>query len=187
MMILNFIRHGKTCGNIKKRYIGRTDEGLCEEGIKYLKNMKYPYCDVVFSSPLQRCIQTAEIIYPNKKMTVFEGFRECDFGDFEGKNYAELSGSADYRKWIDSGGKMTFPNGENPQDFKERCTSEFVRAVREIGGNTAVSLVVHGGTIMAVMEKFGVPQRDYYGWQTENGHGFVTEYVGGKLTVLEEI
>ena len=29
------IRHGKTEGNTKKRYIGRTDEGLCNIGEEY--------------------------------------------------------------------------------------------------------------------------------------------------------
>ena len=31
-MELYFIRHGKTKGNIEKRYIGSTDENLCKEG-----------------------------------------------------------------------------------------------------------------------------------------------------------
>ena len=32
-MKLIFIRHGKTAGNLERRYIGRTDEPLCDEGI----------------------------------------------------------------------------------------------------------------------------------------------------------
>ena len=31
------VRHGKTTGNQKRLYIGRTDEPLCEEGIAQLR------------------------------------------------------------------------------------------------------------------------------------------------------
>lgn len=185
-MTVNFIRHGKTAGNLEKRYIGRTDEPLCAEGIEEIKNNKYPSCDIVISSPMKRCIQTADIIYPDKGFIICDDLRECDFGDFEGKNYIELSENPDYQKWIDSNGTDTFPNGENPYDFRKRCTEIFLKAVGRYK-NRSLTFVVHGGTIMSVMEKFALPKRDYYGWQVKNGHGFVTEYSDGKIFVLEEI
>ncbi len=185
-MIVNFIRHGKTVGNIEKRYIGRTDEPLCAEGIAEIKNNKYPSCDIVISSPMKRCIQTVDIIYPDKKPIIYDDLCECDFGDFESNNYIELSENPDYQKWIDSNGKNTFPNGENPQNFRKRCTEIFLKAVRRYSSEN-LTFVVHGGTIMSVMEKFAVPKRDYYDWQVKNGHGFVTEYSDGKITILEEI
>lgn len=189
-MKINFIRHGKTVGNLEKRYIGRTDEPLCAEGIEEIKNIKYPSCDVIVSSPMKRCIQTAEIIYPKRTVLIYNDLRECDFGDFEDRNYVELSGNPDYQKWIDSNGTGTFPNGENPYDFRRRCTETFLKAVGRCsvvyyGKN--ITFVVHGGTIMSVMAKFAVPKRDYYDFQVENGHGFVTEYIDGKITILEEI
>ncbi len=185
-MIINFIRHGKTDGNLEKRYIGRTDEPLCAEGIEDIRRNKYPSCDIVISSPMKRCIQTADIIYPDKKIIIFDDLRECDFGDFEGKNYVELSDNPDYQKWIDSNGTDTFPNGENPYDFRKRCTETFLKAVR-IYSDKNLTFVVHGGTIMSVMEKFAVPKRDYYGWQVKNGHGFVSVYSEEKIAVQEEI
>ncbi|MDE6102206.1 MAG: histidine phosphatase family protein, partial [Ruminococcus sp.] len=129
-MIINFIRHGKTAGNIYKKYIGRTDEPLCAEGVKEIESNKYPSCDMVITSPMKRCIQTADIIYPDKKPVICDDFRECDFGDFEGKNYLELSGSPDYQKWIDSNGTDTFPNCENPQNFRKRCVEIFLKVVQ---------------------------------------------------------
>ena len=38
MIQLYLIRHSMTAGNLKKRYIGRTDESLCPEGIVLLKS-----------------------------------------------------------------------------------------------------------------------------------------------------
>ena len=36
-MKLIFIRHGQTQGNAEGRYLGKTDEPLCPEGIEYIK------------------------------------------------------------------------------------------------------------------------------------------------------
>lgn len=185
-MIINLIRHGKTAGNIAKKYIGTTDELLCPEGISEIKKINYPACDLVISSPMKRCIQTAEIIYSDKKIIIHEGLKECDFGDFEGKNYIQLTGNRDYQKWIDSNGTDTFPNGENPENFRKRCVKNFLEIVDNYN-NIVVSIIVHGGTIMSIMEKFSDTERDYYGWNVKNGHGFVVEYSTGKIVVLEEI
>lgn len=186
-MKIIFIRHGKTSGNLEKRYIGVTDEPLCEEGVSELKNISYPDCDIVISSPMKRCIQTAEIIYPDKKIVVGENLKECDFGKFEGKNYLELSGDADYQKWIDSGGTLAFPHGESPADFKKRCIEEFDKTVSGYTENTVLAFVVHGGTIMSVLEKYAYPKGGYYDFQVQNAHGFITEFDGEKIIISEKI
>ena len=186
-MKIIFIRHGKTAGNLEKRYIGVTDEPLCEEGVSELKSISYPDCDIVISSPMKRCIQTAKIIYPDKKIVVSENLKECDFGNFEGKNYLELSGDANYQNWIDSGGTMAFPNGENPSDFKKRCIAEFDKTVSEYAENTVLAFVVHGGTIMSVLEKYAYPKGGYYDFQVQNAHGYITEFDGRKIIISEKI
>ena len=64
MAELYLIRHGKTYGNTLGRYIGTTDEELCEEGREALKRLKAgrdfaaARPDVVYASPLKRCVQT---------------------------------------------------------------------------------------------------------------------------------
>ena len=70
MAELYLIRHGKTYGNTLGRYIGTTDEELCEEGREALKRLKAGRDfaavrpGVVYASPLKRCVQTAEILFP---------------------------------------------------------------------------------------------------------------------------
>lgn len=186
-MKIIFIRHGKTAGNLEKRYIGVTDEPLCKEGISELKSISYPDCDIVISSPMKRCLQTAEIIYPDKKIIVRSNLKECNFGDFEGKNYLELSGNTDYQHWIDSGGTLAFPSGENPADFKKRCIKEFDKIVSEYAENAVLAYVVHGGTIMSILEKYAYPKGGYYDFQAENAHGFVTGFDSEKIIILEKI
>ena len=68
---------------------------------------------IIITSPMRRCKQTAEIILPvaqhNKIHTVKE-FAEMDFGEWELKSYKELSTDIrfrdSYQAWIDSGGTL---------------------------------------------------------------------------------
>ena len=123
-MQIVFIRHSMTAGNLERRYIGcRTDEPLCEAGISLAQQktaeirQTFPMPEVVLTSPMRRCVQTAEILFPDTPREIVYGLQECDFGDFEGKNYAELSGDPAYQAWIDSGGTLAFPGGESRAAF----------------------------------------------------------------------
>lgn len=125
MLKIYLIRHGKTQGNLSGKYIGsRTDEPLCEEGIRELKGKTYPQAQILFVSPMKRCIQTAELLYPGLEQRKIPLLQECDFGDFENKNYKELSGNPDYQAWIDSGGTLPFPGGEDSEEFRSKLPRE---------------------------------------------------------------
>ena len=95
MIELLFIRHGATEGNLHHRYIGRTDEPLCEEGVAQVKALQKRGLSVnrLFVSPMLRTRQTADILFPKMPYTVVDGFAEMDFGRFEGKSADELSGA----------------------------------------------------------------------------------------------
>ena len=99
---LYLIRHGMTLGNVEHRYIGRqTDEPLSEDGRQQLEKRKDQWAQVcrtwdmpyVFVSPMLRCRQTAEILFPQIPQIEIDPWREMDFGEFEGKNYAQLKNS----------------------------------------------------------------------------------------------
>ena len=178
-MRLLLIRHGRTQGNREGRYIGTTDEPLCREGIEMLQSRAYPAAERVFVSPLLRCRETARLLYPEKEAQAVEDFRECDFGLFENKNYAELNGRADYQAWIDSGGEASFPGGESPEMFRARCVRAF-EAVRPAFCAGTNALIVHGGTIMAIAAH--LTGGAYFDFQVKNGEGYIWE--NGKLTPL---
>ena len=167
------IRHGQTQGNREHRYIGcRTDEPLCPEGIAALQEKSYPPAAKVYVSPLMRCLETASLLYPGVPMEVVEDFRECDFGDWENKNYAELNGSADYQAWIDSEGEIPFPGGESRAEFAARCVRAFDELLtRNLQEDCAI--IAHGGTIMAIMERYAKPKGNYYDFQARNGNGYI--------------
>jgi alpha-ribazole phosphatase len=179
MLRIVLIRHFATWGNIEKRYLSVTDESLCEKGKKQLQEIDYPMVDAVFASPMKRCVETAKLIYPNKTPLLYEAFSECDFGDFEYKNFTELSQDLNYQLWIDSSGVEAFPNGENPMDFKKRCVRGFQDMIEESikAKYKVVGLVVHGGTIMSILDHFSSPHMDYFDWQTGNGNGYLANLI----------
>ncbi len=174
-----FVRHGMTAGNELKKYIGSTDEPLCPAGRAMLEEYRikkhlYPEVSKVFTSPMKRCIETAEMIYPDIPKYIIQDFKECDFGLFEQKGYEELKDTASYRSWIDSSGRMAPPGGESKEEFQKRCVNGFYQMLSMMESTAAC--VVHGGTIMSILEYFGCEKKNFYDYQCKNGMGFLTEY-----------
>lgn len=181
-MKIMLIRHFKTPGNLERRYVGRTDESLlegeelgrmAEEKRACLRTKEKPDCVIV--SPMRRCIQTAELIFPGAEQVLCAKMRECDFGLFEGKNYEELKELPVYQEWLDSRGTLPFPAGEAHEAFRARCEEGFENMLAELteNGCRTAAMVVHGGTIMAVLSRFGPRGSEFYDWQVENGCGFL--------------
>lgn len=182
---LAVIRHGETRANRERRYLGRTDEPLSQDGrnalLSYQKRHIYPEVDYLFTSPMQRCIETAGILYPKLCGTVIPEWEEMDFGQFEYRNYAELKSDARYQAWIDSGGTLAFPGGESREEFILRCRTGLARMCSELcslaerGQDTfaplRAGLVVHGGTVMALLSNGR--QENYFDYQAANGRGYL--------------
>lgn len=191
-MEVTLIRHLPTPGNKKKQYIGRTDEPLDRKAVEeFLKKLDkscgcriYPQVGRVITSPMKRCIQTSQLLCSNvwtgierAKIVEEPMFAECDFGRFEKKTYQQLKDDPDYKKWLDSAGTMECPDGESMVSFRARCTEgmrKWIRLLAEEGAEQA-AFIVHGGTVMAVMEKFEESGKGFYCWQPENGSGFTVE------------
>ncbi len=179
MKTISLIRHAKTQGNLERRYIGRTDEPLCDEGRAMLRRMikasAYPAGGIVFSSPMKRCIETAKLIYPESGLHLIDGLQECDFGDFEGKTYVELCDNPAYQRFLDSGGNSTIPNGESTDCYKQRCLAAFVKVLRfmETADTEQAMVICHGGTIMSILESYHQEKKSFYDYQVENCGGYI--------------
>lgn len=175
MLSVWLVRHSMTEGNLKKRYIGRTDEPLCQEGRELLEHLSYPQPERLWGSPLKRCRETAEYLYPGLEYYVIPELSECDFGEFENHNYLELADNPQYQQWVDSGGRMPFPGGESREEFHSRTLRGFEKAITESmeKGCSSIALVVHGGTVMNVMEACTGRPGSFYEWHVENGKGYM--------------
>ena len=195
---LVLIRHGETASNKEHRYLGRTDEDLSPCGAEKIKRESeenlYPEIDILFTSPMKRCLQTAQLIYPDMTAHIIPEFAEMDFGEFEGKNYQDLKDDARYQAWIDSNGTLPFPGGESLKTYIGRCKHGFETMINELYKQKSVSLqsitlqkdkykdslavnqytigiVVHGGTIMSLMHAYA--WGEYFDYQVKNGRGYI--------------
>ena len=177
MIKIWLIRHGKTEGNKYGRYIGVTDEPLCPDGQEFLSKLDYPEPDRVYISPMKRCIQTAQILFPQKSLQIIEELAECDFGEFENKNYKELSDNPHYQQWVDSNGTLPFPGGESKEQCRDRNLDGLEKIIDICLKNKIqeAAAVVHGGTIMNIMEAYGEPKKSFYDWHVGNGQGYLVE------------
>lgn len=185
MIDIFFIRHGATAGNLRRRYIGRTDEPLCEAGVAQVKALQKRGLSVdrLFVSPLLRTRQTADILFPKMPYTVVDGLIETDFGRFEGKSADELLGDPAYQAWVDAMCLTPIPGGESVADFKIRCCEAFTETIRTVPDGSRVGFVVHGGVIMAIMEAYARPKKDFYAYHIGNGECLACTYDGRVLTV----
>lgn len=175
---IHLIRHGITIANTNGIYAGITDYSLSKYGIEHLdklkKNYQYPKTEILYTSPLKRCTETCEILYPEAKTIVVPDLRECNFGDWERKTVEELKNNKDFKNWLDSDKKTSPPNGESSQDFSIRICTAFDKLVEGIirTGITSSTMVTHGGVIMILLTVFGLPRANFNDWIVENGCGY---------------
>ena len=161
---LKVIRHGMTDANSKATYIGITDLPLSAEGKTDLFNKmdEFDYTSVqkVYSSPLKRCTQTAEILYPGVFLQTVTELREMNFGDFEGKSADDLVNIPEFKDWLKGGIDNAPPNGESIRQVIERCYEgfDFIASDMMEQGLTNCAVVTHGGIIMNALSCFGVPK-----------------------------
>ena len=171
-MRVYLLRHGETALNGEGRYQGRLDTPLSEAGVRALRPPAFSP-EHVWVSPMLR----ASVWFPTAEQRVVENFREMDFGLFEGKTYRELAGDGAYRRWVDGGCTGYIPEGEDKASFCGRTCAAFARLLDAALATEEKTLVIvaHGGTQMAVRERWGVPRRDYFDWRAPVGGGFLLD------------
>lgn len=175
---IHLIRHGATDANYLGQYIGsKTDLPLAPEGFNELRLLKddieYPDIDVLYSSPMLRCRQTAALLYPDMDVIPVPNLIEYDFGDFEGKTARELETNPAFINWA-SGKTSTTPNGEDNSDFIKRLCIGLNQIVLDMieKGYTNASVIMHGGAIMMLLAATAVPRRRPVEWTSDCGKGY---------------
>ena len=134
------VRHGQTDWNVEGRYQGRCDTHLNEVGIMQareiaskINNKKF---DVVFSSPLKRAYETAQIL-TDQDIIVDDRLMERSNGDFEGKLKTEIEGKIDFNDPSEN-------RIENINDFRNRIEDFFLDITKNYKDKN-VLVVTHGG------------------------------------------
>nr|WP_295972844.1 histidine phosphatase family protein [uncultured Bacillus sp.] len=175
-VVVALFRHGVTEENKRHAYIGWTDAPLCEDAIKGLAKHRFETNGYqwLLASDLQRCVQTAEILFPGRNIHQMPEFREMNFGSWEGKVYEELSGDPAYKEWLESWLETEIPGGESAVRFNARVQSGWEKVngfiVQSRVATTAI--VTHGGVIRYLLSQYGDKERHFWDWKIPHGSGF---------------
>ena len=183
------IRHGLTALGEEKRYQGSTDTPLSDAGRLALQpDDRFAR---VFCSPLLRAAETAEILFPSAEKRMIPDLREMNFGAFEGRGWWEMEQDAAYRAWVEGGCVGKCPGGEDREGFSARVQAAFAALVEreKKAGASELLIIAHGGTQMAALSRWGMPQKDYFAWQTPCACGWLLEDTNWpeRLNVIKEV
>ena len=143
------LRHGQTPMSVQKRYSGRTDAPLTDAGVRQAaaaaKRLASAGVDAIVASPLQRAVRTAEEVAAATGIPVLtdEGFRETDFGAWEGLTFAEVRARwpSEMARWL-ADPSVAPPGGESFAQVSDRVTAALHRVLAARAGQT-VLIVSH--------------------------------------------
>lgn len=151
---LVLVRHGETEGQSSIRYHGAGDVPLSETGRAQMRAAREQLplrdFDLVVASPLSRAFEGARIAAPGADVRVEEGFREIDFGRWEGLTRQEIR-SLDpdlYEQWMANPESFGFPEGESREVFAARVLAGLERLLALPARNALA--VAHKGVIRTI-------------------------------------
>lgn len=161
MTRLILIRHGETDWNYEGRYQGQADPPLNEVGIEQAKDLanslREVQIDVLYSSPLRRALQTAQILAERLRIPLITDPRlmEINQGEWETRLRAEIEDNYPelFHAWQTKPWKVTPPGGENLDAVKARVD----QAIDEIlvkEQSRSIGLVTHRIPIALIKMRF---------------------------------
>jgi len=154
---LVLLRHGETVGQSSIRFHGKTDVALSDEGLAHAHAarlaLRQEVFDRVVASPLRRAWMSAMIVTAGARVELESGFREVDFGRWEGLTAEEIRARdpAPYEQWQAKEPDFAYPGGEIRAHFKVRVLEGLTRI--EQSPSSRVLVVAHKGVIRVIAEQ----------------------------------
>lgn len=165
-MLLFLIRHGMTPITGVK-LAGWSAAPLSREGVAQADAMAARFgaipLDAIYSSPVERAVQTAKPLATLKKMRmkIRPGFGEVRYGEWEGRPLKQLAKTQHWRDVIAHPSEGRFPGGEALRETSARvvaATSEVVAAHPK--GMAAI--VSHADVIKMILAHYAGIHLDLY-------------------------
>ncbi|HIP96967.1 MAG TPA: histidine phosphatase family protein, partial [Anaerolineae bacterium] len=155
MIKIILVRHGQTAWNAGagngERFRGRIDLPLNDVGVAQAQALADRLADepiaAIYSSPLQRAHETAEIIAQPHDLPVhaLEGLTSMDYGDWQGRPVAEVA-EVDpelYRLWREKPHRIRFPGGETLDDLRDRAMAALQDTLARHSDGETILVVTH--------------------------------------------
>ncbi|RTZ07469.1 alpha-ribazole phosphatase [Flavobacterium sp. GSP6] len=157
-------------------YLVRHTETVCEKGICYGQadvallepyeqqfeaiKAQIPAESIVYSSPLNRCVELANFL-SSTKIQMDSRLMEMNFGDWELKNWDSVP-VIDFTPWMNDFVHVRVPNGESFTDLHDRV-SDFLDNGLPKKTIKPIVIVTHAGVIRSILCKITkLPLRDAF-------------------------
>jgi len=159
MARLVLVRHAPTAETGKTLYGRLPGHPLSAKGLEMAAEVAERLASVkvsaVYASPLERAMQTAEIIATRqrKRALPHDGLIEVDYGTWAGRSLRSLYKLKAWRTVVTTPSRVSFPQGESLLEAQTRM----VRACQDLAGrhrNQAVLAVSHADMIKAALSHY---------------------------------
>ena len=198
-MVIYLIRHGETDWNTKRLLQGAIDIPLNQNGIEVaeitaeaLKDVPF---DVIYTSPLGRAKQTAEILRRDRDIPVIEDKRliEISFGPYEGlccskENYS-IPDPSFMNFFSDPGNYIPVEGAESIQHLCERTTDLLMEIVNNPDyQDKTILLSGHGAVVKGLLSSITITDlKDFWGAGVHKNCGVsILDVKDGKITLRQE-
>jgi broad specificity phosphatase PhoE len=161
------VRHGETDWNRTRRFQGRIDISMNQEGKRQVRALALALRDeplaAIYSSPLVRAMETAGLIkafHPSTTIFEEEGLVEMDIGDFDGMEAQVWAAQyPDFRKaWQQTPAIVRMPGGETLQEVQTRAIHTLERVIRLHPPDSTLLLCSHNFVNRTILcHALGIP------------------------------
>ena len=162
---LILVRHGQTEMNAQSLYFGKLNPPLNDLGISQAYQAKEKLLDIdydiIYSSPLERAKQTAEICnYLDKEIIFDSNLEEINSGIFEGLTFKQISEKYpnEVKKMEEDWKSFNYVIGESPKEMFQRAVS-FLKTLDFSKNNL---IIAHWGIINCIISYFISGNLDSY-------------------------
>jgi broad specificity phosphatase PhoE len=175
MIRIILVRHGRTAWNAREgqgeRFRGTVDVPLAEDGVAQAMVTARRLADeplaAIYSSPLRRAADTAEIIAELHGLPVelLPGLNSMDYGDWAGLLHQEVAQRwpEPFRQWLANPYAIRIPGGESMADLRERALVALHEALARHADGATIALVTHQAvTRSLVCAMIGMPDAGYW-------------------------
>jgi len=159
MTVFFLIRHA-SCSGLGLTLWGRTANVTLDlkgelQAQRLAERFREVALDAIYSSPMERALQTAEPLARNAKLEVKQNpaLNELDFGDWTGKTFEELSSDEVWRHFNTRRSVTTIPGGESFLEVQNRIVKE-LNAIASRHADGRVAIVTHADVIRAAILSF---------------------------------
>ena len=192
---LIIVRHAEAKGNKKRIFHGWTDSEITEKGhiqaMHVAERLRNTHIDIIYTSSLKRCVQTASYIANVKGLPIIErdNLKEINGGKWEDEPWAVLPEKwpKEYYLWDNTPHLLKMPDGESMVELQRRVVNEIQYIIDKNKGKS-ICVVGHGTAIKTKMCYFynsGLEEMVNIPWY-DNTSVTIVDYINGKFNVLLE-